>query len=627
MRKILIIAGILIGGVALAAGALLLLVDVNQLRPQIEAQLQKRLERPVTLGDIGLKLFPLSVRVENFSVGEGPSFRSTRPFVSAKEIGIRAGLMPLLRKQLEISSLVLREPSIELIKNQQGIWNYSTLGGKSSGEGGQSMKLEHLEVIDGTIAMTNLQSGEPRAVYEHIDVIADMPDDAMTAGLSLKAFGGEISAKLSATGFGTPSAAITGSGAVTNLSLPLAGFSKPLVVKTASFALAPDELKLSNLESSLAGSTLKGNATAKNFSAPHLQFNADIDQLDAGEIQKLMVPSKSAGSQQSGGGLRNVTGNGTLNIGALRYNTLSMNHVKATCTLDRGLIRLTPVQSELSGGSQAGNITIDTRPQYPTFAVSTKLQKVDANQLLSAATSLKQVIYGLLAGDAETRFVSRPGEDIAKSLNGQISLELTNGKLQGASLLNEMAVLGKFLGAVKRSEAFTTIVNLTGTFKIDDGVATTDDLRLDFGGGMAGAAGTINLVDQTLNLRLNTVFGKELSQRAGGTQVGGFMTTALSNPKGELVIPAIVSGTFSNPRFAPDVQRFAQMKLRSLLPSSDDPAGGQGLAGGMRGIVDALRGKKEQPAEPAAEGAPKPRPVDSLLDLFRKKKEPAPPPK
>ena len=41
---------------------------------------------------------------------------------------------------------------------------------------------------------------------------------------------------------------------------------------------------------------------------------------------------------------------------------------------------------------------------------------------------------------------------------------------------------------------------------------------------------------------------------------------------GELVVPAVVTGTFSNPKFAPDVQQIAQMKVRGLVPNFDNPA-------------------------------------------------------
>lgn len=624
MRKAVIGAVILAACVALATGGLILFVDVNHLRPQIEAQLQKGLERPVTLGRIGLKFIPLSIRVENVTIGEAPPFPSQRPFVSAKEINIRAGLMPLLRKQIQVSSLVLREPAVELIKNERGSWNYATMGRKPSGDSPQSVALERLEVINGTVAVTDLQAGESRTVYDHIDLEMAMPKEGLTAKGSLRPFGGEINATLSVARLSAPSPTVTGSGTATNLSLPAPSLLKPLLLRSASFTLDADELKLSNVQCSLGASTLRGTGSVRNFSAPKIQFTADIDQVDAGELQRLMAPAKSTTSRGTGG-FRNVTGGGTLGIGSLRYNDVILSHVKATCTLDRGLIRLAPIESQLSGGMQAGGITVDTRGEHPAFAVKSKLEKVDANQLLSSTTSLKQIIYGLLAGEADTTFVSRPGQDIASSLNGEVRLQLTEGKIQGANLLNEMAVLGRFLNAVKRSETFTSIVRLTGTLKIKDGIASTDDLRLDFGGGAAGAAGTINLVDQSLNLQLTTIFGKDVSQRAGGTQIGGFMSTVLANPKGELVIPAIVSGTFAKPHFAPDARRFAEMKLRSLLPTSEDPGSGRGLTQGVRDVVDALRGKKDASPEPGAAGSNVARPVDSLIDLFRRKKDSKPP--
>ena len=49
------------------------------------------------------------------------------------------------------------------------------------------------------------------------------------------------------------------------------------------------------------------------------------------------------------------------------------------------------------------------------------------------------------------------------------------------------------------------------------------------------------------------------------------MTTAVANENGELVIPVIVTGTFQDPYFAPDVQKIAELKLKRILPNADNP--------------------------------------------------------
>jgi hypothetical protein len=85
------------------------------------------------------------------------------------------------------------------------------------------------------------------------------------------------------------------------------------------------------------------------------------------------------------------------------------------------------------------------------------------------------------------------------------------------------------------------------------------------------------------------------------------MNTALSNRNGELVIPVIVTGTVNHPTIAPDVEKFAQMKLHNLLPTSGNPgaltSGLSGLLGGkggqeqgnpVQGILGALGGKQQQ---------------------------------
>jgi hypothetical protein len=59
-----------------------------------------------------------------------------------------------------------------------------------------------------------------------------------------------------------------------------------------------------------------------------------------------------------------------------------------------------------------------------------------------------------------------------------------------------------------------------------------------------------------------------------------------------LAVPVIVTGTFQNPQFAPDLQKVAQMKLRQLVPTADNP--GQ-LTIGILGRI--LERQKPQPSK------------------------------
>src|SRR5215813_1877227 len=127
MRKFLAIIISLFVLLVIAVVALPSLINVNQYHDKIQAELSQKLNRPVSLGRMSLKVFPLRVRVENAVIGEDPSFHSTRAFAQAQALDVSAKLLPLLRKDVQVNSINMLQPQIELIRDQQGNWNFSSL--------------------------------------------------------------------------------------------------------------------------------------------------------------------------------------------------------------------------------------------------------------------------------------------------------------------------------------------------------------------------------------------------------------------------------------------------------------------------------------------------------------------
>ena len=137
MRKALIIIAIIIGviiGILLIAPVF---IHVNQYRPQIQAELQQKLGRKVTLGDMHLRLLTPRVRVDNVVVSEDPRFATGHPFAQAQELDVAIALFPLISRKIEVNSLTLQHPEIELVRDAQGVWNFSTIGKPASSTTGQ----------------------------------------------------------------------------------------------------------------------------------------------------------------------------------------------------------------------------------------------------------------------------------------------------------------------------------------------------------------------------------------------------------------------------------------------------------------------------------------------------------
>jgi uncharacterized protein involved in outer membrane biogenesis len=459
----------------------------------------------------------------------------------------------------------------------------------------------------------------------------------------------------------------SGTGAMRNASIKPANFTQPLNVHNADLQFNSNSATLSNLAASLGSTDAKGSLTVRNFAAPNLQFTLSANKVNVTELQQItggaqpqaqqrraadsgsfwdIVPNANAQAVASGAGpaksasaglLDKITGSGNITANVLQYDQLVINNLRSGVTISRGIINLSPITSGLYGGQETGQITANLMSTPMLVTVATKLQNVQANDLLSAVSSVKNTLYGLLATTGNLRFSAASSADIARTLNGNLAVNLSNGRIAKIDILNELASIGKFAGVRKSGQAMTNFAKMSGNFIINNGVAQTNNFQAAIDGGTLAAQGDVNLANQALNLHVTAVLDKNVTQQAGGTGVGGFMQTALANNQGELVIPVIVTGTFDSPHFAPDLQKIADMKMKNLLPTTSNPGGavsgilgavtgGKGQAGGQQGgvggILGALSGQQQQPQQhkPPATAQPQPQqqqqqqPLDQLLN-------------
>ena len=93
------------------------------------------------------------------------------------------------------------------------------------------------------------------------------------------------------------------------------------------------------------------------------------------------------------------------------------------------------------------------------------------------------------------------------------------------------------------------------------------------------------------------------SKKRGKPDKVRFMNTALANNQGELVIPVLISGTFQSPRFAPDLQSVAQMKLKGLVPDFNNPGAFSGALGNLFGQKQGTAPQAGQQQQPSTQDA------------------------
>jgi AsmA protein len=690
MRKIVIVIGVVVLVIVAAVGVLFATFNPNDYRGTIQAKLEQQLNRKVTLGNMSLGLFPLRFRVANLSIADDPKF-SNRAFLLTQELSVSVKLLPLLSKSVEVESLTLERPSVELIKNAQGVWNFASIGEKApapqASSTGQQFSLGELAINDGLIAITDLQDRKPRTVYDHINF--KLTDFAPATPFNLDA-------SVHLPGSGSQEVQLKGTGGPLSHANPASTpFKGTLDLKGVEIGELQKFLQipaLVNTDGVLSGHTDIASASGKlsangqmNLNKPKLHgidvgypINVDYDvsddlvndllRINKGAIKLGPTPFSITGTMNSkptpaqvdmelkasnvsiaeiaslaaAAGVAfapTITVNGQINAdikaqgaadkptlnGTLTGSNLQASGKEIAKPVQVKAVNITLTPTEInsdnfnvtSGGTTAA--VQFSMKQYasnsPQVNATVRAPQAALPDLLSMAkaygvTSLDKISgSGTLALDmsAAGPLQSISSDQIMKALNGTINVNFNDVHYSGVDISHQLlSMIGS--SQAGKDQGHTNVQKMTGNIVVKNGVAQTSNLQATLDIGNVGATGTANLASQTLNMQLTAVLSKAFTQQAGGTGVAGFMTTALANNQGELVIPAIVTGTFQNPKVVPDVQKMAQMKLKGLIPNGDNPLGAaSSILGGLTGKQPAA-GQQQDPAS-------------QIMGLFGKKKQ------
>ena len=169
LARIIFLPLILAAGIAVTAlFTLKVMFKPADLESIVTNQLQETLKRPVRIE--WARISPTGeIKIKGLRVTEpGPE---TVNFLSAEYIYATCRLKPLLKRQIEIDSVLLISPRIELIKRADGTWNIADIFAsyhKSQGKNVLSL-IDKAEIKDGEVSVRFMKSGAGHS-FEGLDV-------------------------------------------------------------------------------------------------------------------------------------------------------------------------------------------------------------------------------------------------------------------------------------------------------------------------------------------------------------------------------------------------------------------------------------------------------------------------
>lgn len=602
-------------------------VDLNEFKPQIEAKVSELTGRPFSLGgNIDLSLFPWAgIGISDLHLGNPSGFKE-KDFVYVKAFEVRVKLLPLLFKDVQVKRFVLDTPRIVLLKTAQGQTSWEGLGQDHPTQAQPSaapssdpfqipikaLTVGEFSVRNGSLLWMDEASAKQTNITDLNLSLADVSlERPIQLNFSAQLDGKPIIAKGKAGPIGkeigrTPIAfdllvsfikelTLKLNGNIQNpaqrpqfnLALAVEPFSPRRLIKAlgsdfpvnttdpqalskvafkANIKGTPANVNVENGQIDLDDSKIDLTVKAKDFDKPNVVFNLQLDQIDVDRYLPPPAKEPSAAAEKPAGApapqdkptdyspLRKPVVDGRVRIQALKIKGVRVQDVLLKVKGKNGLWHIDPFNCKVFQGTVASKAELDVQQDTPKTGTQVQLRNIQAGPLLRDLAR-KDIIEGTLKGDIVLDMKGDAPDMIKRTLNGRGELLFKDGAIKGFDLAAMARNVKSAFGATRegKQRPRTDFSELMLPFSISNGLAKTSDTRLLSPFLRVTAAGEADLVKETLNFRVKPKFVITLKGQDDHKSRTG------------LTVPVIVSGTFTQPSFRPDLKDMLESTIKQGL--------------------------------------------------------------
>ncbi|MBW2571497.1 MAG: AsmA family protein [Deltaproteobacteria bacterium] len=350
-------------------------------------------------------------------------------------------------------------------------------------------------------------------------------------------------------------------------------------------------ISVSNGVIDLDESKLNISMEAGNFSKPSVTFKCDLDKIDLDRY--LPPPSQEKGMEKQPKTaaaqvkkktdyslLRKLSIDGTVKIGNLKVKNAKIENVHFKLIGKNGVFNLRSMTMALYQGDLSGHGRFSVQKNVPRTNVQLTLKGVQAGPLFTDVLK-KDFLEGNLKANINLTMTGDDAKQIKKTLNGNGDLLFKDGAIKGIDLAGMANNVKAAFGLAEKTEETgrTEFSELHAPFTVKQGLVNTANTTLISPLIRLTASGTADLVSENLDFRVEPKFVGTLKGQ-GDTQ-----------ERSGLMVPVLVTGTFSSPKFRPDLESILKQKIERSLPDLQKQLlPGDGQKGEPQDIGEQIKG-------------------------------------
>ncbi|WP_052741850.1 AsmA family protein [Kiloniella litopenaei] len=292
-------------------------------------------------------------------------------------------------------------------------------------------------------------------------------------------------------------------------------------------------------------------------------------------------------------GLKAVNADLALKSEGVQIRKITIGVSELAILLQGGKLTADLKQLALYDGQARGKVVLDSSKATPTTAINFDLSAVQAEPLLSDSADFEKLL-GTLSSKASLTTQGASQKAMVSNLNGTGDFIFQDGAVKGVNIPG--LIRNVSLDALQNSfddAQSTDFAELSGTYTIQQGVVSNQDLSMIAPLFRLSGKGTVPMPPKTLNYRVEPKLVGDLEGQGGDTGAKG------------IAVPLMITGSWSDPKIAPDLAGALTDQLKDPSALIEGVAGGEG--GAKLPLGDGDAGGVEEVIE---------KPKDALKKLF-----------